>query len=142
MLTSRTHQTTNFYCKLDTSCYCGTSKTHAKIWNLDYSRLKSQQLVGSKKGTESNTLTDAFDWVKVIAADLFRIFREHLLVCISTVFEQAFIVITHGKRPTKIRLANDISAPREVYLGFGIELFGPIRGKNNLADALTKLCLN
>lgn len=93
-------------------------------------------------GAELYALTDAFDCVTVISADLSRIFGKRIPVRMFTESKQAFDIITRRKRPTKKRLAIDFTAAREAYQRFDNGLVGLIRGENNPVDALTKLCSN
>lgn len=109
---------------------------------LDYSSRKSRRVVCLITRAELYALTDVFDFVTVISADSTQIFGKLISVCIFTNSKQAFDIITRGKKPTKKRLALDVMAAREVYQRFDVERVGLIRGKNNSADAFTKLCNN
>lgn len=85
---------------------------------------------------------EAFHVSVPIAADLRIMMEKKIPIHLFTDWKEAFDVITHGKRPSKRRLAIDITVLREAYYRYEIDRIGLVRGENNPADGMTKQKLN
>lgn len=97
-----------------------------------------KQIVVSFMSGELYVFTDAFDTTHISAADLSRILSCRFLVHIHKDREQLFDAITCGRRVTERQLAIVVSAIREAYLCYKIDMALLFLCKDSRADPFNK----
>ncbi len=138
-LTDASFSTTPDHCS-QLGCIVVLADRHDNDFVLHYASYKSRRVARSVLGAEMYAFADAFDFPYCAKAYLEKLWHLRVSLSISTGSKGFLDVIKKCSETQQQRLIIDLQAVRDAYAVHGISKIGFIRGPNNPADGLTKIC--
>lgn len=109
---------------------------------LDYASRKAKRVARSITGGDVHAISEAFDAAFMLRHDLEDFHGSKIPLHMFNDSHQLFDVMTKVSSTSERRLMIDVAALRESYNSFEIDQLVLLRGKMNIADALTKATPN